>query len=346
MELTIGTVEVELTQGCQLKCKHCFADKFFGPMSEQTLDNTVNFLIDLAEKSTYPKLEIILTGGEPGTFDMSLLSNALLKLRAGVKKELNISIQTNLLYKITDAHLGAFKYCDGITTSWDYNYRYGNIQNEALFFENLARIKELNKKITMIITITDALVANIPVEMLMSFILCTGIKSFSINRLYTPLGVSEEEFRKRMQVTNEQIREYQYKLYRLYSQVKERCGLYFFDLECLVDAANGNNYNQYGNTCPEELIHINPNGDISRCMDKRGKNFGNVNTTGMNEEEYKKVLIEHRNSVRESCLHCKYFETCRSGCPWMYFDETGCSVPYKIIDYIKAKNELNKIGGQ
>ena len=345
MELTIGTVEVELTQGCQLKCKHCFADKFFGPMSEQTLDNTVNFLIDLAAKSTYPKLEVILTGGEPGIFDMALLNKALLKLRAGVKKELNISIQTNLLYNLTDAHLEVFKNCDNLTTSWDYSYRYNNIQNEALFFENLTHIKTLGKRVTMIITMTDALVANVPVEMLMSFILCTGVKFFSINRLYTPLGVSEEEFRKRMMVTNEKIREYQYKLYRLYSQIKDKYGLFFFDLECLADAAVGNNYNQYGNTCPAELIHVNPGGDISRCMDKRGKNFGNVNTTGMDEEKYKAILIEHKNSVRQSCYACKYFENCRSGCPWMYFDETGCSVPYKIIDYIKAKNELSKIGG-
>ena len=344
MEITIGTVEVELTQGCSLKCKHCFADKFFGPMSKETLNNTVNFLADLSEKSTHNKLEVIFTGGEPGTFDMKLFKEAVIALRNKVKKKLCINIQTNLLYKLTDEHLAAFSVCDEVTTSWDYSYRYDNIQNEALFFSNLEKVKALNKDMTMIITMTDALVANIPPEMLMSFILCTGIKSFAINRLYTPLNVTPEEFRKRMQVTNEQIREYQYQLYKLYDKVKEKMGLYFFDLECLADAAEGNNYNQYNNNCPAELIHVNPGGEIMRCMDKRGKNFGNVNTTGMDMNKYEEILIEHRNSVRESCKTCKYFKYCRSGCPWMYFDETGCSVAYKIIDYVHAKKVLQQVG--
>ena len=79
-------------------------------------------------------------------------------------------------------------------------------------------------------------------------------------------------------------------------------------------------------------------------MDRRGKNFGNVNTTGMNNTEYEAILEEHKNSVRESCKSCKYFEICRSGCPWMYFDDTGCSVPYKIIDYLKMKETLQTEG--
>ena len=336
------TIEVELTQGCPLKCKHCFAEKLFGPMSETTFNNMIDFLIDISATTSEPKLNIVLTGGEPGTFDMVLLKNGLTRLKENAKNKIYIIFQTSLLYTLTPEHFDLFNICDMIGVSWDYKGRYKSIDKELIFFENLAKVKALNKEMGMIISMTDVIVKEVPPEMLMSFILSTGIKHFDINRLFTPLTTDKETFRKQMSVTNKEIREYQFQLFKLYDQIKEKAGLYFFDFECLIDGLNGSNHNQYSKICPTHLIHINAAGEIMRCMDISGCNFGNVNTKSFDKEKYEAVVAEHKKYIEPECKGCKYFSACQCGCPWMYRDETGCSVPYKIIDYLKLKDTMKE----
>lgn len=345
MKTDIDTIEIELTQGCPLKCMHCFAEKLFGEMTEKTFNDMINFLIELSTITNEPRLDFVFTGGEPGIFNMARLKNGMLRLKNEIKKETRIIFQTSLMYDLTPEHFEVFNLCDMIGVSWDYKGRYNDIHNEVRFFNNLNKVKALNKEMGMIISMTDAIVKEVPPKMLMSFILLTGIKHFDINRLFTPLTTTTEAFRKKMSVTNEQIRDYQYELFKLYKQVKDELGLYFFDFECLIDGYNGNNHNQYSKTCPQHLIHINPKGEIMRCMDLAGNDFGNV-STHFDDEKYVKIVKEHGQYMREDCKGCKYLKACQCGCPWMYFDETGCSVPYKIIDYIELKERATEEGNK
>ena len=82
MQISANDIEIELTEGCQLKCKHCFAEKLFGPMSEQTLDNTINFILDLRQKTTSDSFCVTFTGGEPGTYNMKLLKEKVIDLKS------------------------------------------------------------------------------------------------------------------------------------------------------------------------------------------------------------------------------------------------------------------------
>ena len=100
---------------------------------------------------------------------------------------------------------------------------------------------------------------------------------------------------------------------------------------------------EWSKTCPQYLVHVNPLGKVSRCYDGIEKAFGDVNNQYLDKEKYDLILNEHKNyKALPECDSCKYFKYCQSGCPYMYTDDTGCSVPYRIYDYLELNAKLKE----
>lgn len=342
MQINANDIEIELTEGCQLKCKHCFAEKIFGPMSEQTLDNTINFILDLRQKTTSDSFCVTFTGGEPGTYNMKLLKEKVidLKRRIDPTKEFRLIFGTNLAYPLTQDHIEVFKLMDAFALSWDYKDRFSNEKEQALFFKNLQILKGINPNIGINSVLTDYVIKEVTPEMLIHFMLGTGVNNFMFNRLETPITTTEKEFVAKRTVKNSQVRDYVYRFFRLYEKIKQVSDLRIFEFECIIDAFHGEHYNQYSKVCARNLIHIHSNGALTRCNGSYLDNYGNVNTGGIDEEKYQKIIAIHEAERHPGCNTCKYFKYCTGGCPFFCDDDTGCSVPYKIWDYLAVKQGL------
>ena len=339
----IDTVEIELTQACVLKCKHCFLNKIAGPMNETTFKNTLDFIKDLSETTTSEKIGVIFTGGEPSLFNLDLLSDGIDWLKENIKKPLKIYFQTSLIYDLTDKHLRIFKKIQEVSTSWDYETRFESPEKEAQLFYNIEKLKQENIPLHLIVTLTDQLAKNVTPEMFMSFIMATGIKGFDFNRLFTPGGYTNEQYSKVTQAKAAELGEWSFQVYKIWDKIKDKLGLYVFDYEGITDGYHGIHYNQWSKTCPVTLIHITSSGKITHCHDITTKCFGDVNTKEFNNDTYQAILKAHREyRESEECKTCQYFQYCQCGCPWMYHDETGCSIPKKVYKYLKLKEKAEE----
>lgn len=342
MENNYDTFEVHLTDSCPLRCKHCYAFKTHTNMTEDVLNKTIDFIIDMANDSISDNISILFTGGEIGIYDMSLLLPCIHKLRTNItSKDLEITCQTSLMYEITDLHKELFKLLDCVGVSWDYEYRFNSINDESKFFKNLELLKTLNPNIGMIICLTDELVKNVTPRMLLSFMMASGIKRFDLNRMFVPLTTKNGNYIKNVSVKNTEVKEYMYNVFRLHEELSKTHDIDIFDFEVIKSAYKGIHYNACSNDCWSHQMNISPIGKISTCMKDDNNSYGDVMTSEIN---YSKLLDEHltSNNLHTECYNCKYFEYCLGGCPHMYFDDTGCSVPTKIFDYLKTKEELHK----
>lgn len=337
----IDTIEIELTQACVLKCTHCFLNKITGPMTEETFNNTLHFIKEVSETTTSNKMGIVFTGGEPSLFNLDLLLKGINWLKENIKKPVKIYFQTSLVYDLTEKHIELFKKITEVSTSWDYKMRFDKPEKEAQLFYNIEKLKAIGISPHMIITITDQLVHNVKPEMFMSFVMSTGLKGFDFNRLFTPGGYTNEQYSKITQAKAIEQGEWLYQCYKIWDKVKDKLGLFVFDFQGVTDGYYGIHYNQWSKTCPETLIHITSTGKITHCHDITKMCFGNVNTKEFNEEKYKEIIHNHHTYFEsEECKTCKYFKYCQCGCPWMYHDETGCTMPKKVYKYLKLKDEM------
>ena len=345
IKTNIDTIEVELTQACVLKCKHCFLNKIAGPMNETTFKNTLEFIKEVADTSTSDKIGVVLTGGEPSLFNLNLLSEGIDWLKANITKPLKIYFQTSLVYDITDKHMEIFKKVQEVSTSWDYQARFTKIEEEATLFANIEKLKKENIPLHLIVTLTDQLAHDVTPEMFISFIMATGIKGFDFNRLFTPGGYTNEQYSKITKAKACELAEWSFKAYKLWDKIHEKLGIFVFDYQGITDGYYGIHYNQWSKTCPETLIHVMSTGKLTHCHDSSHKNFGDVNTKEFNEELYQSILTAHHEFYElEECKTCKYFKYCQSGCPWMYRDETGCTIPKKVYEYLRLKDEMKEEG--
>ena len=340
----IDTIEVELTQACVLKCKHCFLNKVAGPMTQETFENVLLFIKETFEVSSNDTCEIIFTGGEPGLFNLDTLSKGIDWLKKQIHRPIKIYFQTSLVYDITEKHLEVFKKVSELSTSWDYLTRFDSLEKEAKFFANLEKLKKENINVHLIVTITDELVKNVTPEMFISFIMATGIKGFDFNRLFTPAQFTNEQYSKLAKAKAKDMREWLFKAYKIWDKIKDSLGIFVFDFEGITSSYYGIHYNQWSKSCPETLVHIMSTGKVTNCHNGITDCFGDVNTKEYNLDKYQKVITTHQNYYEsEECKTCKYFNYCQCGCPWMYHDETGCTVPYKVYDYLKLKRELEEM---
>ena len=336
-------LEFELTLACPMHCKHCFEKRELGNMSITTFNNAIDFAIDTAKNSTNNKFSVLFTGGEPTLFDLNTISEGIDKLRANIICPLTLRMQTSLCYDLLPEHIALFKKLDKLATSWDYKVRYENPEMEAKFFNNLEKLRKEGIVPHVVITISDILVHEVTPEMFMSFIMACGIRSFDFNRFFTPHGYTAEQYSKVTKATAAEMGDWLFRAYKIWDKIKDDLGLFVFDFEGVTDGYYGVHYNQWSKNCPHNSLHITPLGKVKKCMDPVSLVVADVNTKEFYEDKYQEVLKAHHDyRESEACKTCKYFEYCQCGCPWMYHDETGCSIPKKVYEYLKLKDELKR----
>ena len=121
--------------------------------------------------------------------------------------------------------------------------------------------------------------------------------------------------------------------------MKEFYDLRINEIENTIDSYYGNKEFIHSRFCSLDNLTIQPNGDITTCIinsDKVVDNLLNGKHNYTLEDVFNMEQVLHEN-----CINCKYLRYCNGGCHNHPIDETGCVIPYKIYEYLKAKETIN-----
>ena len=327
---------IVLTYKCNLNCKHCFNVKTNEVMSEDLLDKANKFVCDHINSHTIPEFEVQYIGGEIGIVDQNLIKSSVEYIKNHTPwKKVRFLYQSNLAYELTDSHIEVLKLMDIIGTSYDYNIRFTTAKQRSLWFKNIKYLQSLGKNIQLVVTETKPLIKNVTPTMLLDFVMALDIHTLILNGC-----AINNESNKLMAPKGEEAREWNYKLFLLYEKLKKSYDIRINEIENTIDSYYGKKEFIHSRCCSLNNLTIQPNGDITTCIILSDRIIGNLLT---NEAKY--TLDEVWNMEKQvdpRCLECKYFCYCNGCCQTFPIDETGCIVPYKIYEHLKAKESINE----
>lgn len=326
---------IVLTYKCNLNCQHCYNTKTNESMSIDLLHKANEFICKHINSHTIKVFEVQYIGGEIGIYDQELIKSSVEYIKENTKgKTVTFLYQTNLAYDLTNSHKEVLNVVDTIGTSYDYTVRLNNVEKRVLWFTNLKYLNSIGKDIELVITKTRPLIKNITPTMLLDFLIGMDIHRVVLNSCMITNGIN-----KLLAPKGEEVREWTYQLFLLYEKLKEFYNLRINEIENTIDSYYGNKEFIHSRLCSLDNLTIQPNGDITTCIinsDKVVDNLLNGNCDYTLEDVFNMEQVLHEN-----CINCKYLRYCNGGCHNHPIDETGCVIPYKIYEYLKAKETMN-----
>ena len=314
------TVNLELTELCNVKCRHCYnpwRDETMGEISLSEIK--LNLLIKkLSEAKVF---HVILTGGEPmSNFDV--LIKAITRL---TEKSISVSCNSNLILA-DDEKAKALRKAglDHILTSFpsidkdenDYIMQSKNsldkiirgikacVNNGIRISANMVILRTNMDKIYE----TGKLAASL------------GCDKFFITRAvppsYSETSKSDDSKEDLYNLSHEETKNCLDEVLRIKKDFNIRIGsLVSYPLCFLEDLDKYRDF--VGRGCPSQSGHrmsINANGDLHVCVHEE-ESYGNVFKTSIQEVYQNQMRPWHNESKRfEGCKGCEYIDMCESGC--------------------------------
>tara|TARA_Y100000294_G_scaffold168804_1_gene179307 strand:+ start:2312 stop:3700 length:1389 start_codon:yes stop_codon:yes gene_type:complete len=312
------TVNFELTELCNVKCKHCYnpwRDESMGVNSidQNKLDKIINKFVDAKV------FHVILTGGEPmSNFD--ILLKAIKSLR---EKNITVSCNSNLILAnnvntklLSDAGL------DHILTSLP---SLDPLQNDLIMQSKGSLQKIINGIKSCVKNNIRVSVNMVITRQNMSMVFETaefahkiGVQKFFLTRAVPPTYSQNTKFDESnpYYLTKEETK----KTLDDAIKAKETYGIKIGSLVsyplCFLEDLD--KYRDFvGRGCPSQSGHrmsINSNGDLHVCVHEEEK-YGNVLETSIQEVYQNQMRGWHDGSkVYSGCQGCEYINMCASGC--------------------------------
>ena len=310
------TVNLELTEICNVKCRHCYnpwRDESMGVNSidEKKLDRIISQFNDAKV------FHVILTGGEPmSNFDILLI--ALKKL-----KENNISVSCNSnLILCDDKKAKALREAglDHILTSFpsldpvvnDYIMQSKNSLNKIIEGIKACVRNDIRVSVNMVITRSNKK----QVYETGKFAAELGATKFFLTRAVPPtysqnikLDESNPYF-----ITKEETKKTLDDAIRVKNEFGMRIGsLVSYPLCFLEDLEKYKDF--VGRGCPSQSGHrmsINANGDLHVCVHEE-ENYGNILKSSIHEVYQNNMRKWHNGQmVYKGCEGCEYIDMCSS----------------------------------
>lgn len=152
--MTKSTLELKITDICNLNCKHCLWTPEDHPHKETNYHAIVNYITDHKEIK-----KIGITGGEPLLDECNI--NFILRLKDSFP-DIKFLLVTNLCYPLNYARKNLLYEFSEIQTSFDTHIRFGNIKNLLYWRRNIKLLLKMGIHIRVSICITKYLVNQDP----------------------------------------------------------------------------------------------------------------------------------------------------------------------------------------
>ena len=313
------TVNFELTEICNVKCRHCYnpwRDESMGEFSidDKKLDLIIKKFVDAKV------FHVILTGGEPMS-NFEILVKALKKLS---ENNISVSCNSNLIlcndekakilseagldhiltsFPSIDAKENDYimqsknslsKICNGIVSCVSNGIRVS--ANMVVLRTNMDKIYETGKMAATL-----------------------GCDKFFITRAvpptYSETSTTENSEEDEYNLSHEETKHCLDEVLRVKKDFGMRVGsLVSYPLCFLEDLEKYKDF--VGRGCPSQSGHrmsINANGDLHVCVHEE-ESYGNILKSSIQEVYQNSMRKWHTGMTYEGCKGCEYLHLCSSGC--------------------------------
>ena len=322
---------IVLSNKCNLGCKHCYDLKLNQDMSPDILDLATKHVIKKINSTDNNEYLINYVGGEIGLYNQELILDSIHRIKENCSnKKLRFAYQSNFVYILSEQHLSVLKEIDEVGTSYDFKIRFSDFKQYLQWIDNLKTIQSLNKPIRVTTVLTKQVTEELSPQSLLELMVALNIHYLEVNVCYSKIG--EKGVNSIVRPLNEKVREYYFELFKLYSKLRKVYDIFIPNIDCLIDSYYGKNYWEHGRHCSLDNETITPSGNVAGCILTRHKPMFNLKTGKVFAA--KEDIYNDELQLEEICKTCKYLKYCKGGCQMGVFDETGCPVPYKILEYV------------
>ena len=314
------TVNLELTELCNVKCRHCYNPWRDESMGEISLDEIkLNLIIKkLSEARVF---HVILTGGEPMS-NFEILIKAIKKLR---DQDITVSCNSNLILADEKKTKLLFEAgLDHILTSFpsidkkenDYIMQSKNSLDRIIRGIKACVSSGIRVSANMVILRTNMDKIYETGKLAASL----GCDKFFITRAvppsYSETSKSETSEEDLYNLTHKETKDCLDEVLRVKKDFGIRVGsLVSYPLCFLEDLEKYKDF--VGRGCPSQSGHrmsINSNGDLHVCVHEE-ESYGNIFKTSIQDVYQNQMRSWHNKSKRsKECLGCEYINMCESGC--------------------------------
>ena len=330
---------INVTSECTCKCSYCWTEHPNEHMSKETLNKIKNYIIKSMNEHLDWKYKVTLSGGEPCLYNTEDLISFIQDIKnTCLNKNIEYGIATNLVYKLNDKIIQLFQLVDYVAISYDYSDRLDTLAKKTLYFSNVRELAKYdNINVCFVVVLVKDIIEKLDPAVLFDLCLLFNSKSLTIERVHD-IKDPNPKYQKALakaKPTNKQVREYLFKLYLEYQKIR-KLGIICEFFDCMEAAYNNQFYHIHSNgECTKHNITFWPNGDMTGCIFAPPRPYKNIITEKTVIPLQVLIDEEISHNDRESCMSCKYKSICNGGCPTMDNDETGCSTPYKIFEYLE-----------
>lgn len=337
------TIELQLTNKCNLNCKQCYTKKDGMTMNDELLDKVITYINCQMNLWSSEEFEIQLAGGELGILGSEYLLNVQNKLIEKLIRKPKFLFRTNLLYNIDDKFMQFIKNCDLIGTSYDYKTRFVTKEQEDLWKFNIDKLHKEGIELDCIITINKYLINEKSPEDIINFLLGLNITKFDLHRLYYPLDMSEEDMKKydeEIRPKNRVTDKWLLQFFKVYEKLRKQYDLFCETIEVIRQSLDGN-VGEYTHcrSCQIDCRTIRANGDLCQCTNTVNEPFGNILNGTVNYDIFDKH-IKFEKTLSEECQKCKFLKYCLGDCCFFPYDETGCPGCKMIYEYLWMRKQM------
>ncbi len=317
------TINLEMTEACNVKCRHCYnpwREEHAGKFNLDT--KKIDYLVEEFVKNKV--FHVILSGGEP----LSKFKDLCYALEKLVANNISTSLNSNLMLatpekmkKLKDIGL------DHVLTSWfsyfptetDYITKYkGSYQkivdgikttvNEGIRVSANTIVTQHNK---------DTIYKS------GKFLHSLGVTQFFAHRVIPP-AYDRKDKENQHYVTIKEAKKSLDELLKLKKEFGMNVGTLINYPLCMIGDLE--KYQDFvGRGCPTQQGHrfnINSNGETHGCV-MEDKNYGNVYEVGLKSAYENTMKWRNESYLYEGCKGCHYVDVCQSGCRMDAYSASG-----------------------
>ena len=336
-----STFFINVTNRCNLTCKHCYALKDDIEMTPEVLHIANDYVVEQINTTNEEDYVVNYTGGEVGVYDQNAIIDSVNYIKDCCKhKNIKFIYQSNFVYKITPLHFETMKLMDEIASSYDIGTcRFKSSREKKLWLDNIHYLRKLfsNKDFRLSIVVNTEM-TKVPPQVLLDLIMSLDVHVLEVNSMQSDIMSGTTTAYLHMLPPTNELREWLYQLFREYETVRKHYDLIIPDFECLRNSFEGKNFWVYSRECCLRNRTISADGKLSTCLMTQIAPIYDL----VAKKELNSLDAWHQSELTlpNICRECKYLRYCKGGCQFYQFDEYGCATPTKIYDYLELKREM------
>ena len=317
------TINLEMTEACNVKCRHCYnpwRDEHAGKFNLD--EKKIDYLIGEFVKNKV--FHVILSGGEP----LSKFKELCYALEKLVSNNISTSLNSNLMLatpekmkKLKDIGL------DHVLTSWfsyfptetDYITKYKGSYQKII--DGIKNTVKAGIRVSANTIVTQHNKDTIYKSG--KFLHSLGVTQFFAHRVIPP-AYDRKDKENQHYITIKEAKKSLDELLKLKHEFGMNVGTLINYPLCMIGDLE--KYQDFvGRGCPTQQGHrfnINSNGETHGCV-MEDKNYGNVYEIGLKAAYEKTMKWRNESYLYEGCKGCHYIDVCQSGCRMDAYSASG-----------------------